>query len=177
MTVINDQHMQELIDELIKFLLKEIDRPDWLDKKEILDCVTYEINTCWIYTIPHIDIIERLEDEIDRLKNRTDREKISIIRDIINAVINENDGPAHYAICKVTHSDERIFYIPINCCFHEYELVFEIDSSLENIRNKYTRIQKPNIFNNNGSPLNDVQILALYEKARVNYKSYMNERH
>lgn len=163
---IDDKYMQKLIDELIEFLLKEIERPVWLDNKEILDCITYEIVTRWITTISKIDIIERIVIEMEWLENQTDEKKISIITDIIN----EDDDICHSSICRVMHSDKRIFYIPVDCCFHEKELVYEIDSALEHIINKYTQILRPNTTNNNGSPLNDEQILTLYEKTRANYK-------
>ena len=170
---IDDKYMQELIDVLIEFLLKEIERPDWLDNKEMLDCITYEIANRWITTISQIDIIEMIENEMEWLENQTDEKKISIITDIIN----EDDDICHITICKVMHSDKRIFYIPVDCCFHEKELVYEIDSSLEHMINSYTQILRPHTTNIDGSPLNDALILALYEKARVNYESYMNERH
>lgn len=170
---IDDKYMQKLIDELIEFLLKEIERPVWLDNKEMLDCITYEIATRWITTISKIDIIERIEIEMEWLENQTDEKKISIITDIIN----EDDDICHITICKVMHSDKRIFYIPVDCCFHEKELVYEIDSSLEHIINRYTQILRPNTSNHDGSPLNDAEILALYDKARINYEGHMNERH
>ena len=170
---IDDKYMQKLIDELIEFLLKETERPDWLNEKEVLDCITYEIATRWITTISQIDIIEMIENEMEWLENQTDEKKISIIADIIN----EDDDICHSSICKVMHSDERIFYIPVNCCFHEKELVYEIDSSLGHIINRYTQILRPNTTNHDGSPLNDAEILALYDKARINYEGHMNERH
>lgn len=32
---IDDKYMQKLIDEPVEFLLKEIERPDWLDNKAV----------------------------------------------------------------------------------------------------------------------------------------------
>ena len=164
---IDDKHLQKLIDELIRFLLKETERPDWLNNKEMLDYITYEIDTRWRTTISQIDIIEMIENEMEWLENQTDEKKISIIRDMIN----EDDDICHSSICKVMHSDKRIFYIPVDCCFHEKELVYEIDSSLEHMINSYTQILRPYTTNIDGSPLNGAQILSLYREAsRLNKK-------
>jgi hypothetical protein len=77
---IDDKYMQKLIDELIEFLLKETERPDWLNEKEVLDCITYEIATRWITTISQIDIIEMIENEMEWLENQTDEKKYLLLR-------------------------------------------------------------------------------------------------
>ena len=77
---IDDKYMQKLIDELIEFLLKETERPDWLNEKEVLDYITYEIATRWITTISQIDIIEMIENEMEWLENQTDEKKYLLLR-------------------------------------------------------------------------------------------------
>ena len=76
---IDDKHLQKLIDELIRFLLKETERPDWLNNKEMLDYITYEIDTRWRTTISQIDIIEMIENEMEWLENQTDEKKYLLL--------------------------------------------------------------------------------------------------
>jgi hypothetical protein len=161
---IGETEVQKFIDELIEFLVDEAPKPDWLLNERCLDLVTGEISAAWIEVISPIEIVESIRDFIysEEIECIADDKKIEIVRHL---AMNDEDDPSHTALCKVNHSDGRVFYMPVECCSPEYELTLEIDSSFKDIKNRYIQINQSSTTRPDGSPLSDAEILKLWDKA------------